>query len=935
MEAQTFFDHVLADEGYTCIWCKNGKSIKQLFFTSKQAAIANALELDAEGYDTYFACAKFNSNEERTAVNAKYFKTLWLDIDCGEKKFAEGKGYRTKGDATQALKEFCKAHSLKAPTIVDSGNGLHCYWVFDTTLSYNEWRPLADALKKLCLKHKFLVDIGVVADAARILRIPSTHNYKDKNTTKEVTVQHVGKTHTLSELQGVLLGANQPSSIFGQAVGTLDETTKALFNGKHTKCKFSKIMKLSATGRGCPQLLFCYTHQNEVDHNLWFDMLSIAQRCEDRDKAIHLMSNQNDEYEHSYTEFKANETGGPHLCSTFEASNPSGCDSCIHRGKISTPLLLGRFVEEATPEDNIVNVTHKGLNMPVVDVIPPFPSPYYRRKEGGVMLRSPLGGDEDAVEEDKLIYEHDLYVEKRLRDPDEGEMVVVKHILPNDGLEEFTVPLSSVMSRDKAQTVLAARGVAVPIKQVEPIVNYIIKCVQELQKETLAEIARAQFGWQDKDTTFIVGTRQITADTITYSPPSSATRNVVDRYQPKGSLENWVEIANLYGRPGQEARAFILGLGFGSPLLKFSGVSGFIVHITNQGSGQGKTTSQFMVNSIWGHPKRSILLVKDKELARQNHFGTLQHLPSTVDEMTNLTPEQASDMALMITDGRGRDRMMAQSNSVRKNDTTWQAPCITSGNSSLHALLLKNKNFPEGELLRVLEIKLEQDDTLTKKEADKYFGDDLFENYGLACEPLMRHVIENLQDCKDLFFETRESFDTRVAFEHKHRFYSNACATAFTGLELAKTLGLIDIDVERVKTWAANTLFSTMNTIKEANVGETEILHEYVSQHIDAAIVVNGAIKNNLQAAAQMQPRSKILLRYEPDTGLLFISLAAFNNWCVDKQICTKTLMANLTTQGAYAGRKTARLTSGTSLPPVVVRCYVFNYTTAELAEAA
>jgi len=155
MEAQTFFDHVLADEGYTCIWCKNGKSIKQLFFTSKQAAIAKALELDAEGYDTYFACAKFNSNDERTAANAKYFKTLWLDIDCGEKKFAEGKGYRTKGDATQALKEFCKAHSLKAPTIVDSGNGLHCYWVFDSTLSYNEWRPLADALKKLCLKHKF------------------------------------------------------------------------------------------------------------------------------------------------------------------------------------------------------------------------------------------------------------------------------------------------------------------------------------------------------------------------------------------------------------------------------------------------------------------------------------------------------------------------------------------------------------------------------------------------------------------------------------------------------------------------------------------------------------------------------------------------------------------------------------------------------------
>ena len=50
-------------------------------------------------------------------------------------------------------------------------------------------------------------------------------------------------------------------------------------------------------------------------------------------------------------------------------------------------------------------------------------------------------GDE---EEPKRIYEHDLYVVKRMRDPLLGDVVVMKLHLPRDGIKEFVVPNSQV-----------------------------------------------------------------------------------------------------------------------------------------------------------------------------------------------------------------------------------------------------------------------------------------------------------------------------------------------------------------------------------------------------------------------------------------------------------------------------------------------------------
>ena len=76
----------------------------------------------------------------RGAQNWDKAKSFWIDIDCGEDKAAEGKGYLNKTEAAKAILGFCKTHQFPKPMLVDSGGGLHCYWPLTKTIGPNSWR---------------------------------------------------------------------------------------------------------------------------------------------------------------------------------------------------------------------------------------------------------------------------------------------------------------------------------------------------------------------------------------------------------------------------------------------------------------------------------------------------------------------------------------------------------------------------------------------------------------------------------------------------------------------------------------------------------------------------------------------------------------------------------------------------------------------------
>ena len=391
---------VLPSEGWYCIvGLKAGNKPRQTFHETLdecEQAIAGLME---DEYNAYFACSKYETNKSRTQPNAKYIKAFWLDIDCGE-----GKDYPSQGEGLAALKNFCKATGLPKPTVVNSGRGLHIYWRLSRTITAEEWKPVAERIKYLCEEYDFHVDPSRTADLASILRVPETLNFKD-DPPKPVSIICLSdeiEYETVKSQLGVLVAPPE----FNVPRQELNELTKALANNEEKWFKI--IIKKTIKGEGCAQIHKIATEQETVNYELWRAGLSVAWACEDRDTAIHKISERHQEYDFQETIRKAMDTGGPQKCVTFEKWNPSGCEGCPHKGKIVGPIALGRKIVKARAEDNFVEVDAKSPEVPVTKItIPEYPFPYFRGKQGGVYIEI---ADNDPI----LVYQHDLYVVKRM-----------------------------------------------------------------------------------------------------------------------------------------------------------------------------------------------------------------------------------------------------------------------------------------------------------------------------------------------------------------------------------------------------------------------------------------------------------------------------------------------------------------------------------------
>jgi hypothetical protein len=255
-----------------------------------------------------------------------------------------------------------------------------------------------------------------------------------------------------------------------------------------------------------------------LDEPMWRAGLSVAKFCTDGDKAIHRISKAHPGYTFEATEAKAALIKGPYTCATFDNYSPNICGKCPHRNAIKSPIALGRAVQEASDEDNVVLDVPEVANFVAKQtyVIPKYPAPYFRGKAGGVFKRA-KDKQGDAIE--LPVYHNDFYVLKRLNDPDTGEAIVMRLHLPQDGVREFTVPLVSLLSKDEFRRHVAPHGLAVI--DMEGLMAYVSSWVNNLQANAKAEKAHRQFGWVDsRYDSFIVGDKDIRPDRVDHNPPS-------------------------------------------------------------------------------------------------------------------------------------------------------------------------------------------------------------------------------------------------------------------------------------------------------------------------------------------------------------------------------------------------------------------------------
>jgi len=938
---KSFYEAVLPPTGPYCAVGILGSKVRQTFHTTIDELEARGDELVSVGLNAYFALASFSTTENRDADNARELRSFFLDLDAGPHKVGKKYAYREQADAAVALREFLTVTGLPEPTVISSGYGLHVYWILTEAIPATLWRSHARRFKKLCLESDaIMVDPAVPADAARVLRMPDTRNLRPGESLP-VEIMSVADPISLDEFLKALPPA--PPDLTAAKAAGMDAMTLALAQGDYPPSEFARIVRKSVSGVGCAQIATALTEAETLEEPLWRAALSIAWRCTDAETAIHKLSSAHPEYTPEKTVAKASGTKGPMTCQWYRDNYPDGCAGCTQT--VTSPIVLGKKIEAAPVSGDAYIVEHNlnADNDPnatgnVVQVsIPTYPFPYFRGANGGVYLRT---RDKKGNPDETEVYRYDLYVTGRQYDSSEtgdgeGELVCVHLHTPHDGIRRFVAPVSHLLVREKMRDLLLKHGVIALPGEMSEIMSYLAASIKNLQKLYAADRTRNQMGWAPDLSGFVVGELEYVATGIRLAPAASATRNIAPALIAKGSLEKWSEIANFYGRPGLETHALALFFGFGSVLLRLYGgieVRGAMINLMSNKSGTGKTTVQTVINSIFGHPSELLLKKDDTVNARMQWMGLLNHIPVTMDEVTNLTDEELSGLVYDIPQGRGRHRMESQSNKLRANTTTWQNFAISSSNSSMYDKLLRFKSTADGELRRLIELRITRPMDISKAESDAVFKE-LSLHYGLAGPKFVQYVMKNRAEVDEIVERFRMRFDADLELDQSDRFHAKAFTLALAGGFIARKIGLINIDVQAIYKAAVAHLRSIRRDViaPVTNVNQTtlETLGAFLNENIQNALVINGA-KTEVPTPAVQIPRGPLRLRFEPDTKEIWIPCGLLRDYFVERQVDVKHAVHELASCGVmkYDGNATAkRIGSGAlfGLEASSIRSYCFD----------
>jgi hypothetical protein len=563
--------------------------------------------------------------------------------------------------------------------------------------------------------------------------------------------------------------------------------------------------------------------------------------------------------------------------------------------------------------------------------IPKYPPPYVRGVNGGVYIRTT---NEEGDVEEKRLYHNDLYVVKRVHDPEVGEAIVMRLHLPRDGVREFTLPMSAVTSTEEFRKALSSRGVT--LKKMDELMTYTLHWVDELQATSTADQAHRQFGWTDDMSGFILGNQKVTADSIEFNPPSNQTVGLFPAFEPKGTYEAWRENLSLWNDDKFALQQFAFGMGFGSPLMEFLNTNCGTVSFYNKDSGVGKTALLLAASGIWGDPEQLVLQKDDTYNFKMNRAELMHSLPTGIDEITNMAPKQMSELVYQGTSGQQRGRMSQSSNVERYRGDRWSLLMMYTANTSVVERISMAKAMPKAEAQRVLECRVERIfDSVKDKETTDAFENSLLNNYGHAGVIYIQHILKNLSECRQIVLDVQKRVDKVAELTSENRFWSATIASTISGLLIAKRAGLHDFDVQKVFKWAVTELVAQNKRNMNEMAGSVyDVLDDFFSENISYILQIKSTMDNrgthdnglDQHVIPEQVARGRLIARYETDTKMFYVKPKPLKEWCGDLQINYAHLVSEIISK-CQGKRKKVRLTKGTNLqlPPTDVIAMKFD----------
>lgn len=656
--------------------------------------------------------------------------TLYADLDIRSNAHAET---ALPGSIDEAV-EFLNSLPLKPSIIVNSGNGLHAYWLLDEPFKiqsakdkgyisavFKDWSRFLGAMAK---EQGWKLDN--ISDLARVLRVPGSINHKLKNgSICEVLGCNRTRYH-LTEFEAYMSNS---------------ETNRERVQNKSQRGDAKRIIEK------CDFIRYCKDNAKTLPEPYWHVMITNLAATEDGTKLVHELSRPYPKYNKAETDRKikrAISENKPHTCRYihdhlgFECSRDCGIKAPIVHG---IPSIEQRFVDLIDSEDLNGDKLFSKENMKLCAFAKiHMPSEYARLKtklrgkvnlrdfekavryEGKPRLRDssektkrlelkyielsgctqPQGWEvsmnhgvrkilQSAASEELIpVCSCPLIISRRFENIDDGTQKIEIKFYRDNHWKSVIASRSHIFNRTSVIK-YADSGLPVSSGNASDIVKYLSDYENTNEKHIPLVKSISRIGWVSGEFfPYFINNE------IVFENEYKEATNIIESTNECGSFEVWQENAkvlrnNPYGR-------FLLAASFASPLLEILKHRVFFVHIWND-SKSGKTAAIKMAISIWGNPVKLMGSFNATSVGLERMAGILKHLPFAIDELQVLNNRRLSVENIIYSLGNGFGRLRGAKEGSIQETVSWRNNVITSGEQPM-----SKESSNDGVLTRALEL---------------------------------------------------------------------------------------------------------------------------------------------------------------------------------------------------------------------------------------
>ena len=915
------------DGGRAVCLAPAGQEPRRAAMCRSAAEIATMIQRARDGNQNAWVSLACFPGTSRSAKQAVDLRMVGVDID-----FKPG-DIPTFTDKEQALEYTAKTAALGLPFptfTIDSGHGIHLWYVLDEALPRERWIEVASALWAALgsLHTGFITDPSRKSDAAGLLRLPCTTNTKRNKETKEL-MPPVPTGFVGGEWAHLSTGQTIDLELLAPVLRRFGAITKSLPPPPPDSKKFEPLVHRSpleldlsvpdmvAVVRSCKVLQHAYQHQDTAGYGEWWPVIAACSWAGNGREVAHAMSAAHPNYQHEmvdkkFDDFADGDSLPPscaYLATAVMGDNSACLDCACHMTGRKWPhqhpdLMRGvRSETKFSPEADKDSVSPAPITVPeqvpepeqetrqasVPASVTDSGSRFYATSDMRMVMKSKNEEGEPIILQ---LADHAIWGQRFVWNPIDQRTEIVFGTARYDRNHKLVMGEVQVAARyisgewSAMAAPFADAGVALAAvmpKTKNAFKEYLIFEQSRVRDESRV-IEVAHHGWQE-DKSFAAGNLVFAPDGASRPARLTASAKAHEqRFARHGSLDEQKALLKLYDAHGSDLSKFIIGLSAGSPAHGLRDRGGTITALVGR-SAIGKTKMTEFAASFWGRP--DMLLIRPDSTIKSmfEMIGTARNLPSWMDEVTYADRHDLVRSVHQIAAGGGRGALNrnGQARAVEAVPA-WASAVVWTSNASIVRQLRGVSDANRAVALRVFELQVREatlalDDTTRLAQIDKayvkncgHIGALLAERYATGREALEAAHDDVLEQVAALF---------PGGASGPHRYHAQILQTFETGAAALHDMGLADMDQATRKRIAEAMARNAMAEAAKGEQSATDTVRQYANENIERMIAVDNRTTNAVGGRRTYVPAQAAVGRIEKEDGKVRVRLnrARFEEW--------------------------------------------------------